>query len=52
MPISGSVTRLSYTGCRGRAAVSLYRIANGSHTWPAEIDASRTLWESLELNPR
>ena len=55
-PITGNVTRLAYTGCRDDVTVELYRIADGSHTWPGatepdggqEIDAARIMWEFFE----
>jgi len=53
------VTRLEYTGCADGAAVALYSVKGGGHTWPGGkplpewfvgststgIDATRTMWE-------
>lgn len=59
-PISDDVTRLTYSDCRDNVTVELYRIANGTHSWPApteppygpgetqEINASRIMWTFFE----
>jgi len=59
-PISENVSRLTYTDCRDNVTVGLYRIANGTHAWPAptelpdghgvahEINASRIMWAFFE----
>jgi len=55
---AADVTRLEYTGCAGDAAVVLYTIEGGGHTWPGggslpewfvgptshSIDASSEMW--------
>ena len=63
-PISENVTRFTYTDCRDNVTVGLYRIADGSHGWPAptgpphgpeatqEIDASRIMWAFFERHRR
>jgi polyhydroxybutyrate depolymerase len=57
--VAAHVTRLEYTGCAERAAVVLYTVREGGHTWPGgtplpewgvgptsrEIDATRLMWE-------
>jgi polyhydroxybutyrate depolymerase len=56
--VAADVTRLEYTGCADEAAVVLYTIRGGGHTWPGgkpmpewllgrttrSIDASRQMW--------
>ena len=56
--VSAEVTRRAYTGCADDAAVVLYTIHGGGHTWPGgeslpewllgpasrDIDATETLW--------
>jgi polyhydroxybutyrate depolymerase len=58
-PVATDVTRRSYTSCAEDAAVVLYTIRGGGHTWPGgkpppewslgptnrSIDASRLMWE-------
>ena len=50
---TGRVTRETYTTCRGRADVVLYKVAGGSHSWPGgnggdatqEVSATELIWE-------
>jgi polyhydroxybutyrate depolymerase len=60
--VTASVSRLEYPGCADDAAVVLYTIAGGGHTWPGglqlpewmlgatsrDIDATRVMWEFYE----
>lgn len=60
------VTRLEYTACADDAAVVLYRIGGGGHTWPGgkplpkwlvgptsrSIDATRLMWTFFVEHPR
>jgi polyhydroxybutyrate depolymerase len=52
--ISQTTTRFTYTDCRDDATVGLYRIADGSHSWPGptgsplDVDATRIMWEFFE----
>jgi polyhydroxybutyrate depolymerase len=57
--VAADVTRLEYTHCAGDAAVVLYTIQGGGHTWPGgkplpewfagrtsqSIDATSRMWE-------
>ncbi len=61
--VSPAVTRVGYDGCRGGAAVVLYEVRGGGHTWPGskfseasagvlgptttEIDGNTVIWEFL-----
>jgi polyhydroxybutyrate depolymerase len=63
--VASHVTRLEYTNCAGDAAVVLYTIRGGGHTWPGgeplpewfvgptsrEIDASRRMWGFFREHP-
>jgi polyhydroxybutyrate depolymerase len=59
-PNGENVTHLTYTHCRDNVTVELYRIADGTHTWPTphtpgatdELDASRTMWKFFERHRR
>ncbi len=57
------VRHLRYAGCDGRAAVELYAVEDGGHTWPGtamrfdslghttdEIDASALMWRFFEAH--
>jgi polyhydroxybutyrate depolymerase len=58
--------RLEYTSCARDAAVALYRIEGGGHTWPGggplpgfvvgpthrELDATRLIWDFFRQHPR
>jgi polyhydroxybutyrate depolymerase len=58
-PVAADVTRIEYTDCADGAAVVLYRIQGGGHTWPGGeplpewlagstsngIDATSQMWE-------
>ena len=60
--VAADVTRLEYPGCADDAAVVLYTIHGGGHTWPGgeplpewfvgptndEIDASALMWEFFQ----
>ncbi len=57
-PVSSDVTRVEYTGCADNAAVVLYTIHGGGHTWPGgmklpewfvgrttrSVDATSLMW--------
>lgn len=63
--VAADVTRHTYAGCADDAAVVLYTIAGGGHTWPggepmpewfvgrttASIDASRLMWAFFRAHP-
>ena len=63
VPVSTSVTAIEYDDCAGNAAVVLYRIEAGGHTWPGstdvprlgatthEIDATALSWAFFEQHP-
>ncbi|MEU4625725.1 hypothetical protein AB0G04_37845 [Actinoplanes sp. NPDC023801] len=54
--VTAQVSKISYRSCRRGAEVTLYRIADGGHTWPGtpidngngtvshDIDANRVMW--------
>jgi polyhydroxybutyrate depolymerase len=64
--ITGDVTRREYTGCADNAAVVLYTIHGGGHTWPGgmplpewfvgrttrSIDATSLMWAFFVEHPR
>ncbi len=63
--VAADVTRLEYTHCAGDAAVVLYTIKGGGHTWPGgqplpewfvgrtsnSIDASSLMWAFFRQHP-
>ena len=63
--VAPDVVRRAYTGCAGDAAVVLYTIRGGGHTWPgggplpewfvgttsSSIDASSLMWEFFREHP-
>ena len=63
--VATDVTRIEYTGCAGDAAVVLYRIEGGGHTWPGggplpewfagpttrSIDATSQMWAFFRAHP-
>ena len=63
--VAADVTRLEYTGCADEAAVVLYTIRGGGHTWPGggpmpewfvgststSVDASRQAWAFFQAHP-
>jgi polyhydroxybutyrate depolymerase len=63
--VTSDVTRREYTGCADHAAVVLYTIHGGGHTWPGgtplpewfvgrtarSIDATRLMWMFFEEHP-
>ena len=63
--VAADVTRIAYTNCADDAAVVLYRIEGGGHTWPGgqplpewfagttsrSIDASSEMWAFFEAHP-
>lgn len=63
--IAVDVVRASYTGCADNAAVVLYTIQGGGHTWPGggplpewfvgrtsnSVDASGVMWEFFRQHP-
>jgi len=64
--VAGDVTRREYTGCAADAAVVLYTIQGGGHTWPGgmplpewfvgrttrSIDATSLMWAFFVAHPR
>ena len=61
--VAEHVTRTTYTHCRAKADVQLYKVAGGGHTWPGsdlptgevitqEIEASELMWDFFESHPR
>jgi polyhydroxybutyrate depolymerase len=62
---AADVTRFEYPGCAGSAAVVLYAIQGGGHTWPGgkplpewwvgptsnSIDASSLMWTFFQEHP-
>ena len=52
-PVTEHVTSETYTTCRGRADVVLYKVAGGTHSWPGgnddtatrEVSATELIWE-------
>ncbi|GAA4965969.1 alpha/beta hydrolase family esterase [Actinoplanes utahensis] len=58
--ISRTVTKTSYLGCSGGAAVTLYTVADGGHTWPGttidngngtvthDISANQVMWRFFQ----
>lgn len=64
--IAPDVTRLEYPACADDAAVVLYTVEGGGHTWPgarplpeflagpttASVDATALLWSFFEAHPR
>jgi polyhydroxybutyrate depolymerase len=64
--VAADVVRREYTNCADNAAVVLYTITNGGHTWPGggdlpewflgrttrSIDASSAMWEFFKKHPR
>ena len=62
---ASDVTRLEYTGCADDAAVVLYTIEGGGHTWPGgqpmpewlvgptsrSVDATRLMWAFFRQHP-
>ncbi len=63
--VAADVTRRAYTNCAGAAAVVLYTIEGGGHTWPGggplpewfvgttsrSIDATSVMWEFFREHP-
>ncbi len=63
--VASDVTRIEYRSCANDAAVVLYRIAGGGHTWPGGepmpewmvgptstgVDASREMWSFFGAHP-
>lgn len=63
--VAGDVTRSEYRNCTDNAAVELYTIHGGGHTWPSggplpewfvgktshSIDASALMWEFFRAHP-
>ncbi len=63
--VATDVTRTAYTGCANGAAVELYTIREGGHTWPGggamaewfvgrtttSLDASSVMWEFFSAHP-
>jgi polyhydroxybutyrate depolymerase len=63
--VAADVTRLEYTGCSDDAAVVLYTIRGGGHTWPgggpmpewfvgkrsSGVDATRQAWAFFRAHP-
>jgi polyhydroxybutyrate depolymerase len=63
--VAPDITRSTYTRCADDAAVVLYTIGGGGHTWPGggplpeawvgptnrEIDASRLMWDFFSAHP-
>jgi polyhydroxybutyrate depolymerase len=63
--VAADVTRVEYTGCSDDAAVVLYTIRGGGHTWPGggpmpewfvgststSVDASRQAWAFFQAHP-
>jgi polyhydroxybutyrate depolymerase len=63
--VAPDITRSTYTRCADDAAVVLYTIRGGGHTWPGggplpeawvgptnrEIDASSLMWEFFSAHP-
>ena len=59
------VTRIAYPNCADNAAVVLYKIEGGGHTWPGgqplpewfagptarNIDATAQMWEFFQAHP-
>jgi polyhydroxybutyrate depolymerase len=64
-PVAADVTRREYTECADDAAVVLYTIQGGGHTWPGgkplpewlagptsrSIDATREMWAFFRAHP-
>ena len=64
--VADDVTRREYTGCADEAAVVLFTIRGGGHTWPGggpmpewfagttstAIDATHEMWEFFKKHPR
>jgi polyhydroxybutyrate depolymerase len=62
--ITGQISKITYDSCRRGAEVTLYRIANGGHTWPGtpvdngngtvthEIDANQLMWRFFQRHRR
>jgi polyhydroxybutyrate depolymerase len=64
--LAAEVTRLEYSGCAEDAAVVLYTVQGGGHTWPGgkplpewivgptnrELDATRLMWSFFSEHPR
>jgi polyhydroxybutyrate depolymerase len=52
-PVTEHVTKETYTTCRGRADVVLYKVTGGTHSWPGgndssatqEVSATELIWE-------
>ena len=63
--VTGDVTRLEYTGCADDAAVVLYSVIGGGHTWPGgmplpqwlagstsnSVSATRLIWSFFRDHP-
>jgi polyhydroxybutyrate depolymerase len=63
--VAADVTRREYTGCADDAAVVLYTIHGGGHTWPrggpipewfagrtsSGVDATREAWAFFRAHP-
>jgi polyhydroxybutyrate depolymerase len=63
--VAADVTRLEYTGCANDAAVVLYTVKGGGHTWPGggpapewfvgkttrSVDATSLMWEFYRAHP-
>jgi polyhydroxybutyrate depolymerase len=63
--VTSDVTRLEYPGCANDAAVVLFTIHGGGHTWPGgeplpewfvgrtsrSIDATRQMWAFFQEHP-
>jgi polyhydroxybutyrate depolymerase len=64
-PVAAGVTRTEYTDCTDGAAVRLYTVQGGGHTWPGGaplpewyvgpnsngVDATREMWEFFREHP-
>jgi polyhydroxybutyrate depolymerase len=62
--ITEQISKITYRSCRRGAEVTLYRIANGGHTWPGtpidngngtvthEIDANELMWRFFQRHHR
>lgn len=64
--VAADVTRIAYTGCKDGAAVELYKVEGGGHTWPgggplpewlagrrsSGVDATARMWEFFREHPR
>jgi polyhydroxybutyrate depolymerase len=63
LPTNGDVSGIEYKNCQDNAAVILYTIDRGGHTWPGgkpiplvgktsqDINASETMWQFFSAHP-